>query len=626
MSYSQQLQKVPFVAGGLRNNMDYWKAITYDKTILEYVQGYEIEFVTDVPTNISRTTNSGDPKILKQQVDKLLSLGVVELATPSINQILSPIFVVPKTDGTFRLILNLKSLNEFVVYRHFKMENINRVRELLFDNCYLASIDLEKAYYSVPVGEASRKYLRFQLNDVLYQFTCLPNGLSSAPYIFTRLMKVVFSSLRKAGHSSIFYLDDSLLVAPTKMDCLKNISSTVDILQRVGFTISWEKSVLVPTHIIEFLGFRFNSQNMELSLPIRKQIKISEACLDLLSTENPIIRATARVTGLLVSALPAFSHGKLHYRNLESCKNLALSQVRGNFDKRHQLSEDAKLNLYWWSEGLDQKTGVAVSLIKSYDFEVFSDACLSGFGFCFNRENVAGSWSPTDLIMANQHINGLEMLAVLKGLVTYKQVFRDKSILVRCDNATAVHYINDMGGLSSNCCDKIAKDVWSFCLEWNIAIEAAFIAGSDNIRADALSRLNNNTELSLNQDAMAMIVNVLGIIDIDLFASANNAKCETFVSWKPDASAFAVNAFTVNWKDFKLAYAFPPFSLMGRVLQKASKECCNNLVVVFPLWTGQPWYPRLQKLLKGRPWKLPFHPLQKTHALGKSLQLAFGKI
>ena len=65
----------------------------------------------------------------------------------------------------------------------------------------MTSIDLRDAYYSIPVSPTYRKYLKFIWRDQLYQFTCLPMGLSSSPRIFTKIMKPVFAHLRSEwGH------------------------------------------------------------------------------------------------------------------------------------------------------------------------------------------------------------------------------------------------------------------------------------------------------------------------------------------------------------------------------------------------------------------------------------------
>ena len=73
----------------------------------------------------------------------------------------------------------------------------------------MATIDLKDAYYSVSVDKGNRKYLRFTWNNQLFQFTCLPNGSSSAPRIFTKLMKPVYSTLCCKGFENVGYIGDT---------------------------------------------------------------------------------------------------------------------------------------------------------------------------------------------------------------------------------------------------------------------------------------------------------------------------------------------------------------------------------------------------------------------------------
>ena len=67
------------------------------------------------------------------------------------RQFVSPIFIIHKPDRGIRLILNLKSLNEYVKYRHFKMESIRSVLNLVTKDCFMCTVDLKDAYYSVKV-------------------------------------------------------------------------------------------------------------------------------------------------------------------------------------------------------------------------------------------------------------------------------------------------------------------------------------------------------------------------------------------------------------------------------------------------------------------------------------------
>ena len=72
----------------------------------------------------------------------------------------------------------------------------------------MTKLDLRNAYLTVPVDKTSRIYLRFIWKGVLYQFTCLPFGLSSSGRIFTRAMKPVIAFLRAIGIRLLIFLDD----------------------------------------------------------------------------------------------------------------------------------------------------------------------------------------------------------------------------------------------------------------------------------------------------------------------------------------------------------------------------------------------------------------------------------
>ena len=69
--------------------------------------------------------------------------------------------------------------------------------------------------------------------------------------------------------------------------------------------------------------------------------------------------------------------------------------------------------------------------------------------------------------------------------------------MLRSENATAVHYINNMGSQKLPACNKIAKDIWKLCQEFNVGIEASFIAGKNNGQSGKLSILHYYAELSL---------------------------------------------------------------------------------------------------------------------------------
>ena len=90
------------------------------------------------------------------------------------------------------------------------MESIRSVTNIVKRGEFMASVDLQDAFYSVPVHVDSRRYLTFLWNGKLYQFHCMPNGYRDSMRLFEKLLKPVFPALRGQGHLSIIYVDDSI--------------------------------------------------------------------------------------------------------------------------------------------------------------------------------------------------------------------------------------------------------------------------------------------------------------------------------------------------------------------------------------------------------------------------------
>ena len=104
----------------------------------------------------------------------------------------------------------------------------------------------------------------------------------------------------------------------------------------------------------------------------------------------------------------------------------------------------------------------------------------------------------------------------------------------------------------------------------------------------------------LNSDILSDSLKLLGTKpEIDLFASRLNKELPSYVSYKPDPTATAVNAFTLSWA-CKVVYCFPPFCVIPRVLQKISKDKARGILVV-PDWPSQPWYSKLARMLTQLP-------------------------
>ena len=82
----------------------------------------------------------------------------------------------------------------------------------------------------------------------------MANGLACAPIrIYTKLMKPVFSSLRKQGHINVSYINDSLLQGDSFEGCQRNVIDSITLVDQLGLTVHPEKSVFIPAQSIELL-------------------------------------------------------------------------------------------------------------------------------------------------------------------------------------------------------------------------------------------------------------------------------------------------------------------------------------------------------------------------------------
>ena len=146
------------------------------------------------------------------------------------------------------------------------METITTILSLVRPNCYMGSIDTKDTYYSVPVCEEDKKYLRFVFDGQLFQFTCLLNGLCSGPRKFTKSLKETLAFLREIGHVISAYIDDIFNLGVTYQECQQNIASTINLLDSLGFIIHPDKSKFIPSKEVTCLGFIINSETTRVKL------------------------------------------------------------------------------------------------------------------------------------------------------------------------------------------------------------------------------------------------------------------------------------------------------------------------------------------------------------------------
>jgi hypothetical protein len=305
--------------------------------------------------------------------------GIIQEAEHELGEFISQIFPRTKKSGKTRIILNLSKLNSVIRYEKFKLDSIKTVLNLVQQNCFMGSIDLTDAYYSIKIDESDRKFLRFLWEGRLYEFCRLPQGLTSAPRIFTKILKPVFAHLRGQGFESASYLDDTYLQGDSYQECLNNIQITKDTLTKLGFKVNEDKSVFRPTQEIEHLGFVINSNTMTITRTESRKQDLRQTAKEVLRNKARVsIRLVAKLIGLIVACEPAVEKCFLHYRSLEMDKIAALKLNKGNFDSDMTVSDGGVVDITWW---LNNIALCGKSLLpKNVNFELYTDASMHGWG------------------------------------------------------------------------------------------------------------------------------------------------------------------------------------------------------------------------------------------------------
>jgi len=129
----------------------------------------------------------------------------------------------------------------------------------------------------------------------------------------------------------------------------------------------------------------------------------------------------------------------------------------------------------------------------------------------------------------------------------------------------------------------------------------------------------------LQREVFHALSKLWGPFETDLFTSRLNKQVDEYISWKPDPEARAIDAFSIVWDNH--FYAFPPFALIDRCLQKITQEEAEGVIIV-SMWSTQTYYPRLLSMVIQPPRRLPMKEnlltlphSRMSHPLWKKMQL-----
>ena len=406
-------------------------------------------------------------KKIEELLKDLIKANVIRKCTSAWN---APLVIVGKKDGSIRMCVDFRGLNNITEKESFPMPNTRFLLDCLADAKYFSSIDLGQAYYQVELDPAKQELTAFSTREGQYCFNRLPFGLSTAPATFQRLMHVLLEGLLFKG--VVVYLDDILIYGKNIEEHNQRLSEVFKRIRDAGLKINPEKCEFAKKEL-QFLGHTINEKGIQTNRKKIEEIEkaIPPTCskqlrsfLGLTNYYRRFIKDYAKIAAPLYAATTGcekdISWSKAcdeSFRMLKDklCEAPILDYPREN--RQFVLDTDASFGAI----------GAVLSQVKEGDEETViaygsRHLTMHEKGYCVTRK---------------------ELLAIHEYVSYFKEYLYGKKFIIRTDHKALVFMNTTKKAISPQ------FQTWLANLS-EYDYELKYRKGEDHSNADGLSRIN----------------------------------------------------------------------------------------------------------------------------------------
>ena len=265
-------------------------------------QGYSLPFLS-LPSSriLSNQKSALDNAVFVSQAlaDMLVDGSIREVASPP--TVCSPLLVVQGRSGKKRLVINLRYINRFLLKVKFKYEDIRTGLMFFEKGDFLCTFDLKSGYHHVDIHVDSQQFLGCQWEGKFYVFTVLPFGLSTACYVFTKLVRPLVAFWRSKSIRVVVYIDDGIIVAQNFEKALWCSKVVQESLEAAGFVTSPDKCHWDPQHTGQWLGFNLDLGKGKISIPQEKIQSLKDQLIAAREKDTLKEKSVASIVGRIIS-------------------------------------------------------------------------------------------------------------------------------------------------------------------------------------------------------------------------------------------------------------------------------------------------------------------------------------
>ena len=240
----------------IKNNEDVFassdKALGKTTTVTMSKPTYESQPIRLRPYRINLNDREADDKAL----DSMLENNIIR---PSQSPWAFPLVIARKSDGSLRLCVDYRKLNQITKINSYPLPLIDDILSLLGKAKYISTVDARSGYYQVGLEECDKEKTSFVCFKGIFEFNVMPFGLCNAPSVFQHLMSIVLNGCQKFATA---YLDDILIFSETKEEHFKHIQIVFDRLREHNLKLKLKKCSFLKTET-KYLGFVIGNRGLK---------------------------------------------------------------------------------------------------------------------------------------------------------------------------------------------------------------------------------------------------------------------------------------------------------------------------------------------------------------------------
>ncbi|KAK3103024.1 hypothetical protein FSP39_015834 [Pinctada imbricata] len=424
------------------------------------------------------------------------------LDKPFLNLRVSPVGLIPKKDGSWRLIHHLsypsgESVNDHIddIFCKVKYTSFDTALEMLAKlgpGAIAARLDIKSAFRLLPIHPSDFELLGYKIGDYYFVDKCLPFGCSISCSLFEKFATFLEWELKRRSGSEciVHYLDDFLLAGAANSDgCIELMACYSNLCEELGVPLAPEKTI-GPATCLTFLGLEIDTVQMLVRIPQEKLDKLKSALLAILNKKKTNLKDLQSLSGLLSFCSRAIPSARAFNRRFYD----AMTGLKKPFH-RIRVTLEMKEDVNMWLSFLDNFNGCSFYEISDWvdsdSLQLYTDSAGNikmGCAAIFETHWVflpwPIEWKGEDVM---RDVTFLELIPIVLAFFIWGEHIKKKRILLYTDNLALVSVLNKKTSKSKRIM-QLLRPLVLISMYSEIQFKAIHIEGKSNIKADALSR------------------------------------------------------------------------------------------------------------------------------------------